>query len=51
MALFRRVNQRFGATILIITHDERIALGCDRIFTMNDGRLEEQGGEDRENYR
>lgn len=41
-SLFRLVNQRFQATIVLITHDEKVALSCQRILTMVDGSLHER---------
>jgi putative ABC transport system ATP-binding protein len=38
-ALFRLVNKRFMSTIMIITHDEKVAMSCDKVFKMVDGRL------------
>lgn len=38
-ALFRIVNQRFNSTIMIITHDEKVAMSCDKVFKMVDGKL------------
>lgn len=38
-ALFRLVNKRFLSTIMIITHDEKVAVSCDKIHKMIDGRL------------
>lgn len=32
-------NKRFNQTIILITHDERLALDADRILTMEDGRI------------
>lgn len=37
--LLRLSNKRFGQTVLLITHDERLALEADRIVTMEDGRI------------
>lgn len=40
-------NRNLGQTILLITHDERIALEADRIVTIEDGRIisdERKGG-------
>lgn len=40
-------NRNLGQTILLITHDERIALEADRIITIEDGRIigdERRGG-------
>jgi len=41
-SLFRLVNQRFQATILLVTHDEKVALTCERIMFMVDGTLHEK---------
>lgn len=41
-SLFRLVNQRFEATIVLITHDEKVALSCQRVLTMVDGSLYER---------
>lgn len=41
-SLFRLVNQRFQATILLVTHDEKVALSCKRILFMVDGTLHER---------
>jgi len=32
-------NKRFNQTLLMITHDEKIALQADRIITISDGRI------------
>lgn len=42
--LLRRMNQALGIAFLIVTHDERIALRCDRIVHMVDGRISEVRG-------
>lgn len=39
MALLALANRRYGQTLLLITHDEKIALMADRILTLGDGRL------------
>ncbi len=39
IALLRKSNRKFDQTMLIITHDEDIALQCDRIITISDGRI------------
>jgi putative ABC transport system ATP-binding protein len=39
LELFRRLH-RDGQTILLVTHDERVAVGANRIVAMRDGRLE-----------
>jgi putative ABC transport system ATP-binding protein len=40
MDLFRDINQRFGVTIVIVTHDPTIAARCPRRLVMRDGRIE-----------
>ena len=37
--LLRRSNRELNQTMLIITHDENIALKCDRIITVSDGKI------------
>lgn len=37
--LLRLSNKRFHQTIMLITHDERLALEADRVLTMEDGRI------------
>lgn len=37
--LLRLSNKRFHQTILLVTHDERLALEADRVITMEDGRI------------
>ncbi|HAG12698.1 MAG TPA: peptide ABC transporter ATP-binding protein [Ruminococcus sp.] len=39
IALLRKSNREFHQTMVIITHDENIALQCDRILTISDGKL------------
>lgn len=39
MELMRQSNKDFKQTMLIITHDENIALQCDRIIAIEDGRI------------
>ena len=39
MELFRRSNRELKQTILIITHDEKIAEQCDRIIVLSDGKI------------
>jgi lipoprotein-releasing system ATP-binding protein len=38
-ALMRRFNRELGTTILVVTHDSRIAGGCDRVVELLDGRV------------
>ena len=37
--IFREINQQFGTTFLIVTHDRRIAEEADRIVEIKDGRI------------
>ncbi len=37
--LLRDINQKFGTTFIIITHDRRIAEKTDRIIEVKDGRI------------
>ncbi len=39
MDLLKYSNQKLCQTILLITHDEKIALQADRIITMSDGKI------------
>lgn len=39
MALLRLSNQKFGQTLILITHDMDIALQADRIIGLEDGRV------------
>ncbi len=37
--LLKLSNKKYGQTLIVITHDERIALQADRIITVDDGRI------------
>jgi len=37
---FRDINERFGTTFIVITHDRRIADQTDRVIELKDGRIE-----------
>ena len=37
--LLRKSNKELNQTMIIITHDEKIALRCDRIITLSDGSI------------
>ena len=39
MALLRESNRALGQTLVVITHDEEIALAADRIIAVEDGRI------------
>ncbi len=37
--LLKESNRRYGQTLIVITHDEEIALQADRIISLEDGRI------------
>lgn len=39
MELFKRANREFGQTIILVTHDEEVALQAERILVVDDGML------------
>jgi putative ABC transport system ATP-binding protein len=39
MELFKLSNKRYRQTIILITHDENIALQADRILNIEDGKI------------
>jgi putative ABC transport system ATP-binding protein len=39
MELLKYANKRYKQTLILITHDERIALQADRIIALEDGRI------------
>ncbi len=39
ITLLRTTSEQLGQTMLIVTHDEKIAARCDRIITVSDGRI------------
>lgn len=39
ISLLRSFNKEFNQTVIMITHDERIALSADRIIAIEDGRI------------
>lgn len=39
MQLLRHSNREFGQTMIVITHDEEIALAADRIIAIEDGKI------------
>jgi ABC-type lipoprotein export system ATPase subunit/bifunctional DNA-binding transcriptional regulator/antitoxin component of YhaV-PrlF toxin-antitoxin module len=38
LALFRRMNEQYGLTTIIVTHDPQVARVVDRVVTIRDGR-------------
>ena len=39
VSLLRQFNQELNQTVIIITHDEKIALSADRIISIEDGKI------------
>ena len=39
MALLRKSNRELKQTLIVITHDEEIALAADRVIALEDGRI------------
>jgi len=39
IALFRRLNQEQGLTVIIVTHDPEVAASADRVVTLRDGLI------------
>lgn len=39
IALLRKFNKEFNQTVIMITHDEKIALSADRIIAIEDGKI------------
>jgi ABC-type lipoprotein export system ATPase subunit len=39
MELFRRVAHERNAGVIVVTHDDRILTGFDRVYRMLDGRI------------
>ncbi len=39
IALIRKTNKELKQTVIMVTHDEDIALQCDRVIKMEDGRI------------
>ena len=37
--LLKEANKKYGQTLIVITHDEGIALQADRIITISDGKI------------
>ncbi len=55
LALFRQMNEQYGLTTIIVTHDPQIARNVDRVVTIRDGSISSEtireerreGGEER----
>jgi len=42
LSIFREVNQRFGTTIVIVTHDRSVARSVDRYVLIRDGKVAQE---------
>lgn len=40
ISLLRDFNKQFNQTVIIITHDEKIALSADRVISIEDGKIQ-----------
>lgn len=50
VSLFRLINKRLDSTIVIITHDEKVANSCKKVYKMVDGKLSLLGDDINEDY-
>src|SRR6185436_10941369 len=41
LALIRDLHERLGSTVIIVTHDMKVAASCDRTIALRDGRVVE----------
>ena len=39
VSLLKKTNRQYSQTLIVITHDESIALQADRIISLEDGRI------------
>ena len=39
MELLKLSNKKYGQTLVMITHDENLALQADRVISIEDGRI------------
>ena len=46
VSLLRKFNKENNQTVIIITHDERIALSADRVITIEDGQITRDSAEE-----
>ncbi|WP_460275172.1 ABC transporter ATP-binding protein [Celeribacter sp. ULVN23_4] len=43
MELLMRLRDRYGATLVLVTHSNELAARCDRVIRLRDGQLEPEG--------
>ena len=43
ISLLRLSNKKYNQTVIVITHDEKIALEADRVITIDDGKIIKDG--------
>jgi putative ABC transport system ATP-binding protein len=48
LGLLRELNQKFGTTLITVTHDRRVAWQCERIYQLKEGSLKRMFDEERE---
>jgi putative ABC transport system ATP-binding protein len=39
MQLLKESNKKFNQTLIVITHDENVALQADRVISVEDGKI------------
>ena len=39
VSLLKQSNRKYGQTLIVITHDENIALQADRVIAIEDGKI------------
>ncbi len=47
LALIRDLHERLGSTVVIVTHDMKVAESCSRTIALRDGRVVEDISRDR----
>ena len=48
--LLRDLQRERGFAMILVTHNERLASGCDRVLKLEEGRLSPLGDEERDAY-
>ena len=49
MQLLRGSNRKYDQTMIVVTHDEKVAAMADRIIRIEDGRIVEDAVNERDN--